>query len=370
MEPMMRQRWLDNLRGKTVCLVLLFHVFYYNCACCHGSNFGGFTDNQWQDAVVYVLYPWMMMLLFILAGISSRYALQKYSAKDYRRSRTLKLLVPGTIGLFVWQWTAGYFNMLTVNANSAEPFWDQMPLVVKYIMSSITGGGHLWFIQLLWIFAMFTPWLPTPKRAPKALWLYLILGFLLIWASEQTLIGATDVESPLAILNVFRPLVYLPCYLLGFYVFYEEEMMQLLDKLRWPLVIAAVVGTVLFVWMSWGQDPYSPAFLGSWYNNLYAWVVTLAMMAGFHYWRNHSWEQAWVTKLEDYVNGASYGLYILHYLAIGGLGYLLRMHTELPAWSVYTIMLIGVFTLTPALYELIRRIPFLRWAALGVKKKK
>ena len=51
-----------------------------------------------------------MSLLFLLAGISARYSLQKISGKEWFKSRTRKLLVPATIGLFVFQWMTGYFN--------------------------------------------------------------------------------------------------------------------------------------------------------------------------------------------------------------------------------------------------------------------
>ena len=72
----MRKHWIDNLRWVTVLLVLLYHVIYfYNNKGVFGG-IGGFGDGpQYQDVVMYILYPWFMPLLFILAGISARYAL-------------------------------------------------------------------------------------------------------------------------------------------------------------------------------------------------------------------------------------------------------------------------------------------------------
>ena len=107
----MRKHWLDNLRWVTVLLVLLYHVIYfYNNKGVFGG-IGGFGDGpQYQDVVMYILYPWFMPLLFLLAGISSRYALENQSAREWFKSRTRKLLVPGTIGLFVIHWITGYFN--------------------------------------------------------------------------------------------------------------------------------------------------------------------------------------------------------------------------------------------------------------------
>ena len=107
----MRKHWIDNLRWVTVLLVLLYHVVYfYNNKGVFGGV-GGFGDGpQYQDTLMYLLYPWFMPLLFLLAGIGSRYSLEKLPAREWFRNRTRKLLVPATIGLLVLQWMTGYFN--------------------------------------------------------------------------------------------------------------------------------------------------------------------------------------------------------------------------------------------------------------------
>ena len=148
----MRKHWIDNLRWVTVLLVLLYHVIYfYNNKGVFGG-IGGFGDGpQYQDVVMYILYPWFMPLLFLLAGASARYALEKTDGKTWLKDRTRKLLVPSTIGLFVFHWMVGYFN--TAVAAKAGTF-DGMPGVAKYIMWSISGTGPLWFIQDLWLFSL------------------------------------------------------------------------------------------------------------------------------------------------------------------------------------------------------------------------
>ena len=116
----MRKHWIDNLRWVTVLLVLLYHVIYfYNNKGVFGG-IGGFGDGpQYQDVVMYILYPWFMPLLFLLAGISARYALVKHTAKEWFKARTRKLLVPRQGGSirrspgdwqvlylrFQWHWT-------------------------------------------------------------------------------------------------------------------------------------------------------------------------------------------------------------------------------------------------------------------------
>ena len=70
----MRKNYLDHIRWATVLLVLVYHVFYlYN----HVGVLGGVGrpgTSCYQDSILYFLYPWFMALLFLIAGISSRYS--------------------------------------------------------------------------------------------------------------------------------------------------------------------------------------------------------------------------------------------------------------------------------------------------------
>ena len=67
---------------------------------------------------------------------------------------------------------------------------------------------------------------------------------------------------------------------------------------------------------------------------------------------------------------SSYGIYIIHYLVIASLGYMMKLYTQLPPVAMYVILTVAVFTLSPLLYEILRRIPFIRWCVFGEKKAK
>ena len=47
---------------------------------------------------------------------------------------------------------------------------------------------------------------------------------------------------------------------------------------------------------------------------------------------------------------------------------MMKTYTQLPPWSMYVILTVAVFTLSPLLSEVLRRIPFVRRAVLGEKK--
>ena len=156
---MERKLWIDNLRWVTVLSVVVYHVFYLFNAEGTFGGIGGFADVQYQDVLLYVLYPWFMLLLFVVAGMSSRYALEVLEAKlpdrraahrQFVRQRTLKLLVPSTIGLFVYHWMTGWLNMSATGGYLPEG----LPAVVRYFIFALTGIGPLWFIQDLWLFSL------------------------------------------------------------------------------------------------------------------------------------------------------------------------------------------------------------------------
>ena len=379
----MRYHYLDNIRWVTVLLVMFFHVFYYFNAYCMGSGIGGFSDYQPQDAIVYLLYPWLMPLLFVVAGMSSHYALQCKSAGEYLRTRTRKLLVPATLGLFVFQWMAGYFGMQTMNFRFHADLGAGQPWWVMYIMWAVCGGGGLWFIQLLWIFSLIIiPIHRIGSRLQRASnrtlpqWFILVLMLLfgaLLYLSDQTVMdGDNSMQDPAMLYNVYRPLYYLTAYLFGYFFFVREEVQCLLVRLRWMTIPAALVCGIWLTITTFGQDAYSPAYIRSVGNNLYAWLVVLAMFAIFRRWCNYDTSQlrnSSAAKICTFFRDASYGLYILQFFVYMSVGYLLRAYTALPAWTMYVLLFIAMFGVTPLLYLLVSHIPILRYCVLGIRKK-
>ena len=372
----MRKHWLDNLRWVVVLLVLFYHVIYfYNNKGVFGGigGFGEWPDcKQWQDVVMYILYPWFMPLLFILAGVSARYALDKYPAKEWFKARTRKLLVPATIGLFVFHWMVGYFN--TVVADRAGVF-EGVPGVVKYVIMSISGCGPLWFIQDLWLFSLIlllVRKLDGKNKLYEACGrafggktgiVWIILLGVLFWVGEQFGIREPRPDSADGLYNLYKPLFYLILFLLGYFVFARDEVQELLGKFWIPLVVCAVVAGGVLIGTTFGQDNTLPQYLGSPLNCIYGWLACLAMMG----WFKAKFDCT--NAFAGYMTRSSFGLYILHYLVVASFGYMMKMYTNLPPWAMYVILTIAVFTLTPLLYEIIRRIPFIRWAVLGESRK-
>ena len=367
----MRKHWIDNLRWATVLLVLLYHVVYfYNNKGVFGG-IGGFGDypecKQYQDVVMYILYPWFMPLLFLLAGVSARYALQKQSAKEWFKSRTRKLLVPGTIGLFVFHWMTGYFNTVVA---ARQGVFDGMPVVAKYFMMAVSGTGPLWFIQVLWLLCLVLLLVRAIDQndwfwnwCGKANFFVIILLGIFFWAGEQTLIKNPRPESLDGLLNLYKPLFYLVPFLMGYFVFSHDEVQEKLEKAWIPLMATAAAAGIALVFTTFGQDNTSPQYLGSPLNCFYGWLMCLAMMG----WFKAKFDRT--GAFAAYMTRSSYGIYVVHYLVIASLGYMMKVHTSLEPWMMYAILFVAVMLLSPLVYEVIRRIPFVRWCVLGERKK-
>lgn len=367
----MRKHWIDNLRWVTVLLVLLYHVVYfYNNKGVFGG-IGGFGDGpQYQDLLMYILYPWFMPMLFILAGISACYALQKHSAREWFKARTRKLLVPGTIGLLVFHWMVGYFNTVVA---SRRGVFEGVPAVGKYLIMAFSGTGPLWFIQVLWLLSLvlllvraldhndrFWTWCGKVFSGNYGI-VWIILAGILFWVGEHTLIRSPRPESADGLWNLYKPLFYLIPFLLGYFVFSHDEVQEKVGKVWIPLMGCAVVAGGVLIGTTFGQDNTSPQYLESPLNCLYGWLMCLAMMG----WFKAKFDST--GRFAAYMTRSSYGIYIVHYLVIASLGYMMKTYTQLSPWSMYAILAVAVFTLSPLLYEVIRRIPFIRWCVLGEK---
>ena len=363
----MRRHWIDNLRWVTVLLVLLYHVLYFYNNKGVVGGMGGFGDGpQYQDVVMYILYPWFMPLLFILAGISAKYALDRRSPREWFKMRTRKLLVPSTIGLFFIGAAIGRINTMI---SPAVDTIESLPIGIKYLIWALSGTGPLWFIQDLWLFSVVL--LIVRKMDSKGRFMTLcshagmttvILMGLLFWLGHQTLIMEPDPASAEGLWNLYKPIFYLIPFLMGYFVFSHDRVQDDLGRSWIPLMLSSIVSGVVLTMTGFGQDNTLPQYLCSPLNNIYGWLMCLAMMGWFKTSFNRT------GAFSSYMSRSSYGIYIVHYLVIATIGYFLKAKTQMPPVCIYIVLTIAVFTLSPLIYEVLRRIPFIRWCVLGEKK--
>ena len=230
----MRKPYLDNIKWITVVLVVLYHVVYmYNGVETFGVV-GPFQPVQIQDAYQYIVYPWFMLLLFVVSGMCARYSLEHQSVRAFIRVRTRKYLVPSTLGLLVVGWVLGYYNMQL--AGAFEPL-QSVPKAVLWVIMALSGCGPLWYIQMLWVFSV----LLVVFRKLEKDWLYHACAKTPVWllaAFALPIWGAAQVLNTNIV--VYRFGIYGLGFLLGYLVFSHGEVMDRLAE-HWRLFTAAAV---------------------------------------------------------------------------------------------------------------------------------
>ena len=361
----MRKYYLDNIRWMTVVIVVIYHVFYmYNAEGILGG-LGKITSLSVQpyDAFQYFVYPWIMPVLFTVSGISSRLYLEKRTEKDFIKSRTRKLLVPSTIGLFVFQFIQGYVSM-SLGTAFTDLAAAGVPRPVIFLIMVASGSGVLWFIHLLWLYCMVLILLRKTEKgkllkygAGTPVWMILLFCFP-AWGAAQIL------NTP--IVSVYRIAFYFVFFILGYYVFSNDEVMEKLKKYAVLLMITGIAFCTVFsvfyfrAGANYADRPVNRTLLYT----ACAYFGTLAVLSGMARFGDFS------TGFTRWMSRKNFGLYVFHYLGISSVALLFAKPGAVSAPVCYLLSLAAGFVFGYGLYEIISRIPFFRWAVLGIKKEK
>ncbi|MBQ9539336.1 MAG: acyltransferase [Treponema sp.] len=357
----MRKNYLDNIRWMTVVVVVLYHVLYmYNAEGIVGVV-GKITnlEVQYYDLFQYIVYPWIMMLLFMVSGISSRLYLEKHSHKEFIASRTRKLLVPCTIGLFAFQFLQGYVNASIGGAFANNP---DVPLLIKIMICILSGIGVLWYIQLLWIFSLML--VLVRKLDKDRLWNICGKAGLPVLVALLPVVYAAGQVLNTPIIVVYRFGLYFFVFLFGYFVLSHDEVIERLKKYFFLFLVATIGLCIAFCIRYFGENyAISPAYRSVLFL-CYGYTASLAIIAGMakYYDVSNGFTQ-WMSK-------RSYGLYVFHYLGISAVGLFIGKKGLLPPAAVYALSLVAGFAGGYLLNEIISRIPGYRWAVLGIRESK
>lgn len=356
----MRRKYLDNIRWVTILIVIIYHVIYmFNGVTTYGV-LGPFSEDQPQDIFLYIVYPWFMFLLFVVSGMAARFELDHKGESGFIRNRTRKYLVPSTIGLFVFWWILGYYNMLIGGAFESM---GTVPKPVLYLIMCISGIGPLWYIQMLWLFSLILIWIRKIEKdrvynlaAKTNVFIIVLLG-IAVYGAAQVL------NTPIVV--VYRFGIYGLGFLLGYFIFSHEEVMEKLEKYWMLFGLLALAFCILFLVFNLGKPYPEHEVLDTFLCNMYAWFGTLGLLAFMKKWGDfHNGFSDWMCR-------KSWGLYVFHYLGIAISSWYIKMYLpQIPVFFVYLLVLVSGIAGALLLYEIISRIPVLRWCVLGIKQNK
>ena len=353
-----RKHYIDNLRSLAILLLFPFHA----AQIWSGGEYSGFYVWSHTNNVLYAfstaVYPWYMTLLFILAGMSSKFSLQKRTNKQFIAERVKKLIIPFLFGLLVLVPAMTYTGEVHFNGYSGT-YLGQYRLFFSKI-SDLTGykGGftpaHLWFLLYLFLISLLSllvvriqqKWLKglQVKRIPY--WV-LVLLFVPEWLMLYILnIGGKSIGQ------------FFFLYMVGYFILSKEDREQEVRNYRFvSLILALLSGTAytyLYCFAQLRNEFGTGLFV------FFGWTGILTLLGFGQTILNVQ------NQISSYFARASYPVYIMHQTVLVIAAYWI-LKLPMGIWGQYSLIIIISFIITIFLYEIIKRIPYIR-GLVGISK--
>jgi surface polysaccharide O-acyltransferase-like enzyme len=300
------------------------------------NNYGEAFYIHGEDLLIPSLFVginsvWMMPLLFALAGISSRYALQRRKNGEYAKERVNKLLIPLIFGLLLLIPVQSYVAGMSHNgdANYLDFFTTFTDL------SGYDGAftpGQLWFIIYLFIISIVClPLLSYYNKRAKEngerripMVLLIVLGIVPAIVNPIMDIGGKSLCE------------FAAYFLLAYFLLAREDVLERLDKYRFPLLGLFIAGVAL-----------------AWYFDgtlleLVSWISVLTFIGmGRHYINRTG-------KIAKYLSGSSFAVYLFHQSWVVVAAFFIFKITDSPFIQI-PLILVSAVALTYLSYEACRR---------------
>ena len=351
-ELVMRKRYLDNIRIIVILLLFPYHTFMiWNN---FGTKFyvwGG--NNNILSSLLILVSAWLMPILFVVAGISTRYSLEKRNTKEFIRERIKRILIPFISGLILLiPFQILYARKFFFNYNGGG--LDNLCYFFTHF-SDLNGYdgmftlGHLWFLLYLFFITLVTllvikklPFNKVNSKINKVNIIGIILLFIPIFIFYH--IGNFGGQS------IGK---YMLLYLLGYYLF-SDDFIEKLVKYKTIILSLFSVSQILLVVLYFKYNYYGDLLV-----NFVGWLGILSYIIIGKLFLNKE------NKLTNYFKKASFSVYILHQTFLVIIGYYALMMVENIVLQI-CIILFGSFIVTILVYEIIKRIPILK-KIIGVK---
>ncbi|MFP3091126.1 acyltransferase [Treponema sp. TIM-1] len=337
-----------------VLLVVVYHVFYLFNSVGVPKNIGD-TGIPAFDGFCYFIYPWLMTIMFLVAGISARYALQSRSEKQFAKERIQKLLIPLAGGMFLLAWINGWVANQYVDVFEG----NDIPAFMKYLILCLVIGP-LWFNLELFFVSMVLIIIRKIDRRDR-LWtlagktnvLVLLLLALPLWGSSFLL----------NIVITFRNGIYLFVFLTGYYFFSQDKIIGILTRFRFPLLVSSIILGIIEVYVFYGKSFVADNYLQHPLINLYAWVMMMALLGYSHQYLNQT------NKAMEYIKSRSFFWYLTHFPIMSFAAYIIMSKFKFPMICNYILLLFFGFGITVIVCEMVRLIPVLRFLLFGIRNK-
>ncbi len=346
----MRKHYIDNLRWITLLILIPYHTAQaWNVW--DEPNYIYYEGNRFISSIIVFFSPFFMPLLFVCAGVSTKYALQKRTNKEYLIERVKRLFVPflfGTIVLMpIMTYLADKFN-----CSYSGGFLEHYAIFfTKYTdLIGADGGfslGQFWFLlYLLIISAVGVGIIALSKRfvlkkeIAIPFWFVLVLGLPLPLLSKLLSVGGKSLVE------------YTYLFILGYYVFTDEMIICQAEKKSWLLLGIGLVATILNVYFFiWSDKEF--ILLNTMTKHVSEWIMIIALLGLAKKYLNFS------GKIADYMNKRSFLFYIYHFIWVVLFQYILYGVVGNNTFVLFVGTVLLAYAATFICCEISIRIPFL-----------
>ncbi|MCI8772263.1 MAG: acyltransferase family protein [Lachnospiraceae bacterium] len=356
---MERKHYIDNLRWMAILLLFPFHT----AQIWSGGEYSGFYIWSHTNTALYVfstaVYPWYMTLLFTIAGMSCKYALWKRTNKQFVVERIKKLVISFVFGLLVLVPIMTYTAEVFFNGYTGA-YWQQYELFFTK-ETDLTGyhGGftpaHLWFLLYLFVISLTALLIVRlqkksfPKfRVGSLSYFFIILLFVPEWFCLYVLnIGGKSLGQ------------FMILFLFGYYIFSEESILQKLQQYRFVSLAFCILSGSLYTYLYCFEN-----IRNVWMTALYifyGWTAIIMLLGigqsklNFH------------NRISIYFTQTSFPVYILHMPILVVAGFF-ALKLPIGVAGQFLLIVLISFIVTFLIYEIVKRIPVLRFL-LGMKKR-
>lgn len=388
--PIPRRHELDWLRAFVVVGLIPFHA-----AVIFSAAADAFIKNDQTSQVMTLLGAfagmWGMPLLFLVAGASAYFALNRRTGGVYLKERARRLLIPLVFASLVIVPVQVFFvakslpnpaQSIGVPIHNPDFLSSYAAFYVEYLQGYlyflthfsttlvIVFWGHLWFIPRLFAYALCTlPLFYFFKRPRGVRMLQGLSGFLrhrgaiFLFAIPLIIAEMLVRVSQVNALTAHWPLYddwiafvgYLLYFIYGYLVFAISTMPGAISRDGWLAFALGVVGLIPALLLTNTPLVNLVRDLVSW-----LWVIAILSLAfrrlGF------------TNGLLSYLNDAAFPIYVLHMPIVTAIGFYV-IGFDLPWALKFALIIIVALSLTVGLYELaVRRIGVMR-ALFGLKPR-
>ena len=345
----MRKYYMDNIRWIIILLLVPYHAaMAWNVW--GEPNYIYFESNKIISTIVVFFSPYFMPLMFLIAGISTRFALQKRTIGQYVLERTKKLLIPFVFGTMLIMPPMTYIASKFNYRYQGNLFRHYAVFFTHFTdLTGADGGfsvGQFWFILYLFLISLFAVCIILLQRKimpSKDIDIPLVLIFL--WGlplplfNELLSIGGKSLVE------------YTYVFLVGYYIFANDDAINKVEKWKWIFLCISIAATVFNVYMFiWTDTQHSllnmiAKYISEWF------MINSLLGIGKRYLNFNG-------KISKYMSKRSYTFYIFHFIWVVLFQYLLFHVCSGNIILLYVLPVLFAYAATLLCCEICNRVSF------------